>query len=88
MSVALYTCSTGRRPVVLNPPLSHRIGADGQAMKRAEALSLFRDSKGGRCADCYLAHRDQRPLPVRRSWPSLAFPDKPSPLDWATLRTS
>lgn len=88
MSNALYICITCGTPVGLNPPLSQRIGNDGKAMTKAEALSLFRDSKGGRCTDCYIQHRDHGPVPERRKWPSLCFPDKPNPLDWVTLRTA
>ena len=62
MSKGLFDCNRCKRPVVLNPPLNKRIGADGP-MTRTEALSLFRDSKGGMCTDCYLEHQREQPLP-------------------------
>lgn len=85
---ALYTCKSCLRPQELVPPLSRRTGPDGQPMTKAHALSIFRDGKGGMCTDCYLAHRDRGPLPTRRTWSSLCFPDLPSPLDWVTLKTA
>ena len=85
---ALYTCITCHKPQELVPPLSRRTGSDGHPMTKAEALTIFRDGKGGMCADCYLAHRDHSTPTVRRTWSSLCFPDLPNPLDWVTLKTA
>ena len=40
----------------MRPPRTARLGLDGGVMTKAEASHLFVDSRGGRCADCYLKH--------------------------------
>lgn len=62
----LYTCSECKTDVVLVPPLSQRKGADGQAMTREEALSIFRDGRGGKCTDCYLTQRSGESVDLMR----------------------
>jgi hypothetical protein len=83
---ALYTCKSCLNPQELVPPLSRRTGPDGQPMTKAHALFLF--CHDGECVDCYLQRRDHGPPPVRRTWPSLCFPDLPNPRNWVTLRTA
>jgi RNase P subunit RPR2 len=56
-SNALFTCKKCNKPVILNPPLSKRIGSDGAPMSKADALSIFKDGKGGMCSDCYIKNR-------------------------------
>ncbi len=63
MSKGLFDCKCCKRPVVLHPPLSKRIGADGP-MTRAEAMSIFHDNKGGMCSTCYVKSRNEQPLPA------------------------
>lgn len=62
MSKGLFDCNRCKRPVILNPPMSKRMGSDGP-MTRTEALSLFRDAKGGMCSKCYAEHRAMQPPP-------------------------
>lgn len=52
----LYNCKACGTGVVLSPPLSQRSGSNGP-MTRKEALSLFRDAKGGLCVDCFIKKR-------------------------------
>lgn len=59
MSAALYICLDCKKPVQLYPPLSRRTGADGQPMTKAEALSIFRGGRGGRCTACFLTKRSR-----------------------------
>ena len=56
MSAPLYTCIDCKQPQRLSPPLSARTH-EGAPMTRVTALFLFRDSKGGRCVDCYVKHQ-------------------------------
>jgi len=58
MSNVLYTCVNPacRKDVVLDPPISRRLDREGLPMTRKHALFLFRDSKAGMCADCYIKH--------------------------------
>lgn len=69
------TCKDcGTKLLKLTPPLSQRRGQDGQPMTRAEATHLFVDSRGGRCADCYLKHEKaevSRVSALHRAGPSI-----------------
>lgn len=89
--MAKLTCKDcGTELLKLSPPLSKRIGADGQPMTRAEAICLFVDSRGGRCLDCYtkqcekeltalMARHRADPSIRTRPWPDFGGFWKPKP---------